>query len=413
MQTLRSAVSEIVYRLGKNHIIIISQESGDSDIISQFLSTAIIDSQKIKNTYPVIQKSDLFSSHSINNLLQKDSNNTEGFKLLIEEGLDSRKLFGVKINSESFFKFENLQFENPPFYIIFYSFPWQLLNPVKPNDEFYNSWKKQQSKLLNLHISNKSNSLFLNVNDLAFHYSNIIQNINKQYQLHNKIAYQNSVFTIQDDPFFIDKYSYVRKKDHLLNLLNELEQHNTFREQNAEISNGNKLSIIVKNTGKEKDVQQLISSYFSEFSVPPQLHFICETADEEKKLNTIFKDLKDKLPVYFKEKKQSINQTINDCIAVGNAECIYITDGIVHESVLNLINIKRNGDYQFLTAQNNVSGEKDIVYDDLFLSDILSKSVTENNILFDTTLWKKNGGFDETLDFEGALWDFTIRDRKS
>ena len=402
MQALRSAVSEIVYQLGKNPILIISQESHDADIISQFLSTAIIESHEIKNTYPVIPKSDLFSSHSINNLLQKDSNNTEGFKLLIEEGLDSRKLFGAKITPESFFKFENLRFENPPFYIILYSFPWRISSTTQPNDEFYNSWKKLQSKLLKLYISNKSNSLFLNINDLAFYGDEIILKDNKK-------DYQNSVLTIQNDPFFINKYLYVRKKEHIFNLLCELEKHNTFQEQNDEINNGNKLSVIVKNIGKERDVQQLICNYFSEFSVPPQLHFICETADEVKKLNIVFKDLRNNLPIYFREKKQSINQTINDCISFGNAEYIYITDGIIHESVLNLINTKRNGDYQFLTAQNNVSVENDIAYDDLFLSDVLSKSAIENNIFLDIKLWKKTSGFDETLDFSGSLWDFTIR----
>ncbi len=409
MQTLRSTVSELVYKLGKNPIIIISQDPRDADVISQFLSTAIIDSQEIKNTYPIIQKSDLFSSHSINSLLQKDPDNAKGLKLLIEEGLDAKKLFGVKINSELFFKINNLQFDNPPFYITLYSLPWQLPSSSKPYDEFYNSWKKQQTKLLKLHISNKTNSLFLNINDLAVHCGDFIQKVNKQYLLNNKTDYQNIVLTFQNDPFFITKYTHIRKKEHLNNLLIEVEKNNTFHVQNMEINNGKKLSVIIKNCRKESDVRQLISTYFSEFSIPPQLHFICETADEAKSLTTAFKDLKGRLPVYFKEKKRSVNQTINDCIALGNAEYVYITDGIIRKSVLNLINTKRNGDYQFLTAQNNVSSEMDVDYNDLHLSDILSKSVIENNILFDTKLWKRFGGFDETLDFEGSLWDFTIR----
>ncbi len=261
MQTLRSTVSELVYQLGKNPIIIISQEPHYADTISQFLSIAIIESHEIKNTYPVIPKSDLFSSHSINNLLQKKSNDSEGLKLLIEEGLDTRKLFGVKINPESFFKFKNLQFENLPFYIILYSLPWQVSSTVKPDDEFYNSWKKQQSKLLNLHLANKTNSLFLNINDLAVHCSDIIKKINKEYQLHNKTDYRNSTFPLQNDPFFVNKYTYTRKKEHINILVNELEQNNSFQQQNIEINNGEKLCVIIKKIGKEKDVQELISTY--------------------------------------------------------------------------------------------------------------------------------------------------------
>ncbi len=409
MQTLRSAVSELVYKLGKNPVVIISHEPHSADIISQFLSRAIIDSHEIKNTYPVIQKSDLFASHSINNLLQKNSNDPEELKLLIEEGLDSRKLFGLKINPESFFKYKNLTFENPPFYIILYSLPWQTASLSKPNDDFYNSWKKQQTKLLNLHISNKANSIFINSRDLAVQCRNIIQKINKQYQLRNTAVYQNCSITNHNDPFFIDKYCDSRKKEQIANLIAELEGNNTFQQQNKEIDNGKELSIVVKKTGGERNVEQLIEAYFSEFSIPPQLHFICETSDEVKKLNVVFKYLKDKLPVYFREKKQSVNQTINECLSLWNPEYIYITDGMVHESILNLINTKRSRDYQFLTVQNNVTGDGEVVYEDLFLSDILSKSIIENNIFFDTSLWKRAGGFDETLDFEGSLWDFTIR----
>ena len=385
--------------LGKTPLLIISQHKEDGDYLSLLISNHLIPSdENNKQEWGLSLHENYFTNLAIARSLSlaiktsKTQDTAAYLQLLMEEGFDTNRLFGLSIPMTLFSKLNISQSLGNAQYIFVY-------NEVEETDDDLTENFPAMEEL----ISQQPEHCFvLNAKFLISDPKNVIARL-AQF---TKSTLKNPGRILPHTTFSDDAIEASGKRaEHIESWFKKFDSMAAGNTQ----PKGKEIQVIFSSVSIRKS--NIVFSRLQEISCcflySPQFTLICEDADSrayyKKKLSSQSVLHPD---IVFELKKDSLAEQLNTVIGESNAEFTCIDDLQTKYSFLNFFQGEHTEPEHILSFSRVTSSLH--VYE-ANISDLLIKDFAEHTLFFSKKDWKELNGFDTETATEYMLWEYAIR----
>ncbi|MBL7767202.1 MAG: glycosyltransferase family 2 protein [Chitinophagaceae bacterium] len=387
MSTIQGDILNSI-QLGKHPLIIVAEDKNDAAYLSILISNHLRPKDERKSAPRACSLSDnYFYNPALHQLLQNTEDTdsfTDAILLIIEEGFDTKKLYGISLSADAFKRLNTKLLPQAKYLFILSDFILQDGETILSPNELNLPWESTMV------ISNKV--LMTNPEDLLTHLS---KETTATVIDTEKISHQ----TLPDDDQFIatiSNYTGSGKRNFPISM--------TTFDQQTQVSQCCILYTPQNRNGYPNLFQNFKQLYLhSENNF--HIHVVCKTQDDL----DFYKDLttEDHWSSYisfYTCLSESLPQKLNSIIQQENKPFIWIDDLQEEYSISDFI----RHDFNLHAFCYGKPGAKENL-EDINLIDLLTKAPIESSILFCYKDWTLNGSFDESLSDDYCLWDMGIR----
>lgn len=381
-------------QLGKNPILIVSLEQNDRDYLSLLLSNHL-QSPYDSPDRPLTVYDNFFSTSSFRNVIdhhieKKNKDISTILKLVIEEGFDTKRLYGISIPVSVLLQLDiDRDFATSQILFIYNEFTLQNEKLPVNNTALKSFIQNFEQKIIFVN----SKHLFANPTKLA-------KQLALQFQ--TTIVQSERIMPISgltDERFFSTKNKALElslkndciKKDFL--------QNKYGAHQFLCIFNATSFAL------KEQLIQKL-KFLLCIFPENIQCHLICQSIMDVEAFAGFLTDLgtaKELIKLHANEGLWC--ETMHKLVGESDADFIYYDNLSLQYSVTDLFEIIQNEKANLCYPATSVSESNK----NISLIDLLSNAIPEDAFIIRRNIWNEVGQLDMTLHSQYALWDFFIR----
>lgn len=411
MQSLQTVVLNKL-QPGTIPIFIIAPNKSDGDELAVLLSEHIIfnkpGNKDISNS---THKKNYFANSDTRKLLpitaSANDKKTEDYraivKLIIDEGFDNKKLWGLQLDYELFFELKIYTLFPYASFLFLYGTKINKITTRKLSDGYL-------SQVLEFHSTHRSNSIVLDKNNVKYAPSVVLKSLAFSSDVSIKeIPATNEILFRKENAD-----SYIRPDNYeLFGLKQELDKQNNIY-NNPIWFNGNDLLIIIlfNEHITEEILLNKIFQFYHSFVPHPDFTILCRNAEDAAFVKNILNNESLPLPDIrvVTNDKPKIAEGINNIINKTFCPYIIIDDLLLNYSIINLLSpFKDFKAPSFVFGNLSAHKLNENTDTKLTLVELLTVKAIPDNLVFTRAEWEQASGFDKSFDLKFSIWDFCIR----